>query len=117
MNKNILHAEVAPTKIGRGSRATFLLRFNIEPSDGGGYDYEEIRLPGGRLHYAGIVAALIRSHYTQDDVEAIMNNYVASKTTEHKDEWQALQDWRTRAKEIAMELISLIRTNNEDSEG
>lgn len=51
--------------------------------------------------YGAMVSAIVRARYSADDVEAIMQNYIASKTSEHKAEWSELQAWRETAKELA----------------
>ncbi len=59
-----------------------------------------------RNDYGKIVSAIIRAKYSADDVEAIQQNYMESKTTEHKEEFYALRDWRKMAKEVATELTN-----------
>ena len=51
--------------------------------------------------YGAIVSTIVRAKYSADSVEAIMQNYIASKTSEHKAEWSELQAWRETAKELA----------------
>ena len=51
--------------------------------------------------YATIVAAGVRSRYTDDEVTAITINHLADPSEEHNAEFQALQDWRTQVKTIA----------------
>ena len=51
--------------------------------------------------YGAMVSAIVRARYSADDVEAIMQNYIANKTSEHKAEWSELQAWRETAKELA----------------
>lgn len=51
--------------------------------------------------YGPIVSAIIRSRYTADDVEAIINNYVAEQNEEHSREFESLQSWRATAKTAA----------------
>lgn len=51
--------------------------------------------------YGAMVSAIVRARYSADSVEAIMQNYIASKTIEHKAEWSELQAWRETAKELA----------------
>jgi len=56
--------------------------------------------------YGAMVSAIVRARYSADDVEAIMQNYIANKTAEHRTEWQNLQDWRDEAKSYAHLAIS-----------
>ena len=51
--------------------------------------------------YGAIVSTIVRAKYSADSVEAIMQNYITSKTSEHKAEWSELQAWRETAKELA----------------
>ena len=52
--------------------------------------------------YGLFVSALIRSSYSQDQVEAITQNYLAnSKDADAVQAFNDLQDWRARAKQIA----------------
>ncbi len=55
--------------------------------------------------YGPLVAAIVRSRYSADDVEAIMLNYSADQTEEHRLEFNQLQTWRQVAKEAAREAI------------
>lgn len=58
--------------------------------------------------YGLFVSALIRSSYSQDQVEAITQNYLAnSKDADAKKAFNDLQAWRAQAKEIATELIGV----------
>ena len=54
--------------------------------------------------YPSLVSALIRTRYTADQVEAIMLN--GGDTHEHKAELEALQQWRTEAKQIAKQVLA-----------
>jgi len=52
--------------------------------------------------YGLFVSALIRSSYSQDQVEAITQNYLAnSKDADAKKAFNDLQDWRAQSKKIA----------------
>ena len=56
--------------------------------------------------YHHLVAAIIRSRYSADDVEAIQLNYLNDKNGEHVEEWNDLQKWREKAKSAAREAIA-----------
>jgi hypothetical protein len=58
--------------------------------------------------YGPLVSAIIHDRYSPDDIEAIHLNYTASKTTEHKNEFAALNQWRATAKEKAREAIGYV---------
>ena len=59
--------------------------------------------------YGLFVSALIRSRYSQDQVEAITQNYLAnSKDADAVQDFNDLQDWRAKAKQIATEAIGAL---------
>ena len=65
------------------------------------------------LDYSTIVAAIIRSKYSQDDVEAILSNYqlckdgeAETKCEEYTDKYNAYQDYRVHAKTIAKDVLN-----------
>lgn len=53
--------------------------------------------------YGGIVSAIVRDKYSEDEVEAIILN--GNDTPEHQAEYEALQDWRKTAKEVAHKVV------------
>lgn len=55
--------------------------------------------------YSRLVSFLVRERFSGDDVEAIQLNYMESKTTEHKNEFAALKEWRAQVKEMAREVL------------
>ena len=55
------------------------------------------------LDYATIVRAIVRSHYSADEVEAILSN--GTDTKEHADEMTAFQSWRKEAKALAHSIV------------
>lgn len=54
--------------------------------------------------YGPMVSAIIRSEYSEDAVEAIVNNYLADPDG-HAEEFQQLQEWRAKAKQAARTII------------
>lgn len=68
-----------------------------------------------KADYSSIISAIVRSKYTQDDVEAILSNYQLCKdgdAPEGKcDDYQfryiEYQDWRATAKSVATEVMNL----------
>lgn len=68
------------------------------------YLYNTARVPVG-ADYPTIVTAIIRTKYTEDDVEAILLNGI--DTPEHKAEYDTLQAWRKTAKQIAHQVIGM----------
>ena len=56
--------------------------------------------------FGPLVSTIVRSRYTEDEVEAIMNNYLADPDG-HATEFLLLQTWRKKAKSAAREYLSL----------
>lgn len=88
-----------------------------------------VPLPVGRIKYADIVAGVVRGKYTQDDMEAITNNMAAvnavfmqtlvtegileatkylkeSINDDNTARFKEMQEWRTKAKKVASEVIA-----------
>lgn len=55
--------------------------------------------------YPMLVSAIVRGKYSQDDVEALTQNYIVNPT-KYGDDWEALQLWRNKAKAVAKEVVS-----------
>lgn len=73
------------------------------------YSYEAIRVPFPPK-YGEVVSCIISDHYTADQMQAIVNNHLMdSESDEHKAEFEAMQSWRMKAKEIAREVLSLMQ--------
>lgn len=65
-----------------------------------------------------VVSAIIDAQYPSDEMQAIVNNHLLNiatladgntldeSETEHEAEYQAMQDWRKKAKEVAKEILS-----------
>lgn len=85
-----------------------IVRFNIvEVEEGYEYDEASITTQNNPLtdeDYAPLVSAIVREEYTQDDVEAILNNYL-SAPDKYGGEFNNLQSWRELAKKTAKEVI------------
>lgn len=68
--------------------------------------------------YGDIISAIVNDRYPTDEKDAIMANYELvkddlcpeEKKSEYIAEYQALQNWRTRAKEIAKIIISKLES-------
>ena len=78
---------------------------------------EMLELPVGVWNYGAIVSALVRSKYSEDEVEAIINNNIAliampsavsDEEGEQKlSEFQEMQQWREKCKARAKELLAI----------
>lgn len=54
-----------------------------------------------------IIAAIITAAYPSDEMQAIINNHLLDPTDEeHEAEFNAMQQWRTHAKEIASKVMN-----------
>lgn len=82
-----------------------LVRDHQTEEDIKAYTYETIRINRSEYNYEGIVSAVVRSHYSSDNVEAIVLN--GSDTEEHASEYAALQAWRVHAKEVAKIVLGI----------
>jgi len=56
--------------------------------------------------YPELVSKFVRQNYSQNEVEAIINNYIA-EPQEHTTEFQELQEYRKKCKTHAKELLKL----------
>lgn len=69
--------------------------------------------------YSEIVAAIVNGKYSSDDVQALQSNYIEAKDTdsgqtkvkraEYLTEWSEFQDWRKEAKEVAAEVVEMLK--------
>ena len=79
--------------------------------------YRSLYVQVTSLAYDQLVAAIIQSRYSSNDIEAIMLNNMAAigntetltteKRAEYVEEYTKLQAWRAHAKEVASEVCSL----------
>lgn len=68
--------------------------------------WRQVTLEPGIWNYGAIVAAIIADQYTSDEMTAIINNYLLDPTDAGiKGEFDQMQQWRTKAKEIARAAI------------
>ena len=73
------------------------------------YKEGSVTLPIGVINYDAIVDAIITQRYPSDKMMAVINNYMLSPDDESiTAEWQEMQAWRQRAKEVAKEAIELL---------
>lgn len=67
--------------------------------DGIIYVYEMVRVPYPYT-YSSIVSAIINDRYSNDQMQAIINNHLLEANDEHEAEFSAMQAWRAHAKEV-----------------
>ena len=98
--------------VSAGIRKWYLtVNFNISEADGG-FEYDSILvtmdhgLPLTETDYDILVSSIIRSKYSADSMEALLNNYLSDRSAEHENEWNEMQAWRQIAKEQAREIIN-----------
>ena len=106
--------KIPPDKIEvKHINGRFVVRFDIqkyehESSEETQHDNDPTMMACERIEleaidYPSVVAAIVRSKYSQSDIEAIVLN--GSDTEEHAAEYAALQAWRSEAKRIAKIVI------------
>lgn len=88
---------------------TLVIRFFIHETERG-WECEEVEYSHKEeltdADYPPMVSTIIRGKYSEDAVEAILNNYLADPTDEHHaTEFNLLQSWRNEAKERARKII------------
>lgn len=76
------------------------------------YGWTCIRLSPGPLSYDTLVAALIRTRYSDDAMAAIINNRMAEPDdADIAAEWEEMQAWRREAKALAKQIIANYNDN------
>lgn len=76
-----------------------------------------VELETGVWNYGAIVSTLVRAKYSEDEVEAIINNNIALLATpsavsdedgqQKLSEFQQMQEWREKCKARAKELLAI----------
>lgn len=90
---------------------TTVIRYDIEKQDDGTYECEEVEYNhkeqlSEAKDYGPMVSTIIRSRYSQDQVEALTQNYLADPKV-YKSEFDKLQQWRNFAKDTAKRVINI----------
>lgn len=95
-------------KIKLGLRK-YTIAFDIQESEeteGNAYTWSEATFDLGKPTYSQLTAAIIQSRYSNDDMQAIINNHLLEDgNSEHEAEWNAMQEWRTEAKTMAKSIL------------
>lgn len=94
---------------------------DVEPVEEGAdqqFTCENIDVVGAR-DYGSIVSAIVNGRYSPDDVQAILANYELAKDTEsaiseekraeYLADYAAFQAWRAHAKEVAAQVLELLK--------
>ena len=88
---------------------TTLINFDIreeQDSEQGKYSYLQVEMYPSQMRRSAIISAVIRAKYNQDEMEAIINNYLEDPTDEGAlADIHEMQTWRCLAKLIATEAL------------
>lgn len=91
----------------------YTINFNVEEvnNDIGRYQYSSVTLPVGRYDRATVISSIIRQRYSDDEMQAIINNYLLDPTdAESLAEFNAMQGYRRFAKSLADDFINEIES-------
>ena len=92
----------------RFGQRQYTVNFNVESGGGTDYKYrwESVTLDPGVWNYGAIVSAIIKERYSEDAMQAVINNYLLTPPTDEAvEEFNAMQLWRFFAKQVAHEAI------------
>lgn len=79
---------------------------NNEQSQSVSYEWCEATFPIGVPTYANLVAAFVHGRYTDDDMQALVNNHLLDAGEEAEEaEWNAMQEWRKECKQLAKDVL------------
>lgn len=71
------------------------------------YRWEQLTIPSDKFDYSGVVDSLIVYKYPNDKMQAIINNYLLDQNDQHAvNEFNEMQEWRRRSKELAKEILT-----------
>lgn len=79
----------------------YVIAFDIKEADNG-YEWTEAVFALGTPDYGAMVSAFVHGRYSDDEMQAIVNNHLLDDgDEEHEAEWTAMQAWRAEAKVLA----------------
>lgn len=118
MNINYQYSDVEPQFIicNRNlGRNEYTINFDVKEldkkqrSEGKKYSYLTVTLPAGNSSRDTVVAKIIESRYSADEMTAVINNYLLDEGDEESlAEFKEMQAWRRHAKDIADKFIAAI---------
>lgn len=77
------------------------------------YKWKSYTLPPSILDYDSIVNIIISAEYSNDKMQAIVNNYLFDKEDPIiKEEFNTMQEFRKRAKEEVKAILAYVEANN-----
>lgn len=98
-------------KISLGQQvATFTISEQLED---GTYKYKTYTLPNAVFDYDSIVNVIVSGDYSNDRMQAIINNYLLDQSNEDTTkEFNDMQEFRKKAKTWAKDLIGYVKENH-----
>lgn len=88
---------------------TTLINFDVreeQDSEQGKYSYLQVEMYPSQMRRPAIISAVIRAKYGQDEMEAIINNYLEDPTDEASTaDLHEMRRWRHMAKLVATEAL------------
>ena len=89
------------------------INYEVKELAEGGYEFNSIALPPAVWDYGIIVDRLIKEHYPNGQMEAILNNYLLDPSDEQsKAKFNEMQEYRNYAKELAKQAMQYVVDNN-----
>ncbi len=111
MNINYQYSDIEPQFIVNNrnlGRNEYTINFDVEVlgkkerTSDKKYRYQSISLPPGISDRDTVISKLVCSHYTNDEMTAVINNYLLDDGDEESiAEFKEMQNWRKHSKEIA----------------
>lgn len=104
-----LRPAIVETAYNSFRQKTCTINFCIELKEDGTFEYESVEIAPGCFDYGHIVSAIIRERYSDDEMAAVVNNYLISRLdseSEQVAEFNQMQAWREYAKGIAKEALA-----------
>ena len=98
-------------------RKQYTVNFDIEELEDGSFKWSSVTLAPGVWSYGALIAAIVDSKYSPNELQAINANMLGvlsdsfsdfpkAKIEEYKQECRELARWRDHAKEIAKEALN-----------
>lgn len=88
-----------------------IINFDIVECEDGTFEYESVIIEPGQFDRDHIIAAIIRSRYDRNSMEAIQNNFLrlllanGRSTPDITEEFRQMEAWRETAKSIADDIL------------
>lgn len=97
-------------------RKQYTINFDIQKLEDGTYKWSSVTMEPGLWSYGSIIAAIVDSKYSPNELQAINANMLGiltgcfddlseEKLEEYRQECRELAKWRDHAKEIAKEVL------------